>query len=262
MIQGARMSFRRILIVFSVSLFLSGCVYLRLLAFKNQLKDFDLHFTIESETIFALRFLHPVLYAKDLLYLAERQPSEIIAGENGERWLYRFRKVDLREEPSNHERGTDLVFEMTIDRQNLLEAITLSPLFLQIVPPQFIEASLRSLGGGHIDRKNRRISANAAKALDAGFHPPDRNKILSELGEPLSVAAAPDTEILIYSYRYELNLAESKKTPPLANVNLTCDPKTGLLTFVHADFAGMKVTLNYRKMIPDENLTSASSTSD
>jgi hypothetical protein len=53
----------------ALGLLLGGCVYLRLLAFKRQLADFDRHFTLQTDDGLRLGCLTPVLLPEDFRWL-------------------------------------------------------------------------------------------------------------------------------------------------------------------------------------------------
>ncbi len=58
-----------------VALSLSGCVYLRLLNFKNQLKSFDENVAVLSQTKLAFQFRNPVVKDSDFIFISGASPD-------------------------------------------------------------------------------------------------------------------------------------------------------------------------------------------
>lgn len=81
--------------------FLSGCVYIRLLKFKNQLHDFDDNVVVQKEEGLSLIFPKPVVRDEDFVFITESQPSRIslVSSEPKiEDWDWRFEK-EIESEP-------------------------------------------------------------------------------------------------------------------------------------------------------------------
>ena len=92
------------LIVCGLTLIASGCEYFRLLQFKNQFKQIERYFQLESNgNGTTLTCLHPVLTPDDALLLFEDTPTSRFSDKNSERRHYDFQKRYIRghEEVSN-----------------------------------------------------------------------------------------------------------------------------------------------------------------
>ena len=74
---------------------LTGCVYLRLLHFKNQLKSFDENVSILPGNELVFEFSKPIVKNSDFVFITGSQPSRIdfvdSAGYN-EWWTWHFQK--------------------------------------------------------------------------------------------------------------------------------------------------------------------------
>ena len=74
---------------------LTGCVYLRFLHFKNQLKSFDEHVSVLKGKELAFEFSKPIVKNSDFVFITGSQPSQIefvdSAGYN-EWWTWHFQK--------------------------------------------------------------------------------------------------------------------------------------------------------------------------
>jgi len=227
--------------------FLSSCVYLRLLAFKNQLMEFDRNFTVEIQDGFILHFLNPMLYSRDIRYLAKLDASRLEPLDEGERWLYVFSKM----QPDGKNKDSEnLVFKMDFDAKTKMTAVALSPVFLNIVPADFLKFSLRSLGSARVDSKNRKVYGDSSAFKGADLHPPKRNAVLKGLGAPESTEENDKNVVLKYRYKL-LNAPEtgSEVERGIAYVTLQFVAKTDELEKVYANFAGMKLSINYAGLL-------------
>src|SRR4051812_2223438 len=85
---------------------LSGCVYLRLLALKRQLGDFDRHFALQTTDGLRLTCLHPVLLNDDVRWLGIL-PETVTTLRQAEQWHVHWVKqvtTNAREpEPAAHD---------------------------------------------------------------------------------------------------------------------------------------------------------------
>lgn len=243
----------RLLIILLLTASLTGCMYwLRAYQTYLQLSDFDKHFIIEDDKVFALHFNHPILYNYDLVSLSKLQPSSINPLPNGSRWRYTFRKVDKQQKLINP--GLTFFFDLDFNRENRVTSWTFSPLFLQIAPPKFLEVSLRSLAGGTIDKINRRLRANAKSVIKISAELPQKDSVIAELGEPLEIKDEPEQEVYIYNFLLDThNIEPGYEDRALSVVKLTFDKSSEELTRMAGRFAGLKISINYRKFLKDDD---------
>ena len=235
----------QIVLAFSL-LFLTGCVYLRLLEVKNQLKEFDKNFRVEVAGGFVLHFLDPVLYDKDLLYLSEVEPTRREESENRSVWTYTFVKDATPEEKAETE--NEIVITMGFNSRKKLTDVTLCEHVLKIVPADFLELTLRALGSAEVDKKNRRVRAESSETRRFAFHPPSRQAIVNGFGQPWKEETLPDSRVLTYHYRLVSRYKDEKeKKRGLAEMILYFDPQADTLARMSFRYGNMKISINYMK---------------
>lgn len=241
--------FYRLVIILLLISSLTGCIYwLRAYQTYLQLDDFDRYFVVQDDNIFALHFNHPILYNYDLVSLSKLQPSNIKTINNGSRWRYTFRKVDKAQKLIQPE--LSFFFDLDFNSDHRVTTWTFSPLFLQIAPPKFLEVSLRSLAGGNIDKTNRRLHANANAISKISAALPQKATVIAQLGEPVEIKTEAEQEI--YSYNFLLDTHDIEpgyEDRALSVVKLTFDKSSHELIRMAGRFAGLKISINYRKFL-------------
>lgn len=232
---------------------LTGCMYwIRAYQTYLQLDEFDKYFTVQDDTVFALHFNHPILYNYDLVSLSKLQPSSIKTISNGSRWRYTFRKVDSAQKLIKP--GLTFFFDLDFNRENRISSWYFSPLFLQIAPPKFLEVSLRSLAGGTIDKIKRQLHANANAITKISAELPQKSTVIAQLGEPIEIQNEPEQEIYIYNFLLDTHDIEpGYEDRALSVVKLTFDKSSHELTRMAGRFAGLKISINYRKFLADDD---------
>lgn len=231
---------------------MTGCVYLRLLAIKNQLARFDQYFRVEASDSFTLHFLEPKLFGKDVEYLSELQPTVKTSSGEGEEWTFLFKKMRSETEESS-EAETDIFFVFRFNREGLLTSLTFSPVLVRIAPPEFLELSLRSLGNANVDKKKRQIAGNLENLPKLKKPLPHREEILRYLGEPISEEPVEDSLLTTYHYRLDTEVkSPEQEKRRLSLARLYFDPKTRELMRFYGRFAGMKISINYRKLVDEK----------
>lgn len=228
--------------VLLLALALSGCVWLRLLETKNQLADFEHNFRVENTGgHFVLHFLHPALFSDDFLYLSKLRPTRVEPQPKGYRWVTDF----VLESAA----GKTLTFSMSFDAEQHLVAWDFSPLFVQMMPPPFLEASLRSLGKGKVDQGRNQLKVDPADLPRLRERPPTRRHILEVMGPP--ALQFPKENMQVYLYRF---LAQATPLEPeyekrrQAEAKLYFDAKSGELVRMSSKFAGLKLAIDYRNL--------------
>ncbi|MGX2039356.1 hypothetical protein ACWJKU_04370 [Methylocaldum sp. MU1018] len=234
------------LLFFVLLLALSGCVYLRLLEAKNQLADFERNFRIQvADGQFHLHFLNPVLLSEDFRYLTKLHPSRIEKLPEGYRWYLDFRQT-------NNPARTDetIVFGMTFNGKNQLSRWDFSPVFLEMAPAAFLEASIRSLGKGKVDEGRRQLKVNPEDLPKVSAAPPNRKKILEVLGPPAEESAKDGMTLYTYRFKAEtVPVGEENEKKRIAEARLYFDPSTDELVKMSSRFAGLKIAIDYRRLV-------------
>jgi len=235
------------LLVLAVSL--SGCIYwIRAYQTYLQMGEFDRYFKTVSSDEFTLQFNKPILYSKDFVSLSKLYASQDIPTTEGRRWRYWFRKVDA----NNKLIVPEIKFysDLNFNKEGRIIAWSFSSLFLQIAPPKFIEVSLRSLGGAEIDKEKRQLRGNTQFLDKISEDLPRKSAVLAQLGEPLEINDEGDVEVYVYHFLLETHhIEKGYEDRAQSEVKLSFDKKTGELIRMSGRFAGLKISINYRKFL-------------
>lgn len=229
------------------ALLLSGCVWLRLLDLKGQLAEFDQNVRVEvANQHFILHLLHPVLLSEDFPALTKLNPSRIEKLPQGERWFLAFRN-DPAAKP---QAAKTLSFALTFNAEQRLAAFDFSPLFLEMAPPAFLEASIRSLGLGKVDRDKQQLKVDPEDLPKLAAKLPNRQAILAVLGPPAVEFAADGLKVLYYQFRAEaIPIDPEYDKRRQADVKLYFDPAKDELVRLAGRFAGLKLAIDYRRLL-------------
>jgi len=226
---------------------LAGCVWLRLLEIKSQLADFDEHIRTQvADKHFIVNLLHPVLTSKDIVYLMKLNPSRTEALPKVSRWF-----LDFHADPaaSPEQAAKTITFAMTFTPDQKLAAFDFSPLFLEMAPVAFLEASIRSLGQGKVDQGKKQLKVDPEDLPKINAKLPSRKDIVAVLGPPVEQLADKDLQVLIYRFK-----ADAKPTEPehekrrYAEAKLFFDPANDELVRLAGRFVGLKLSIDYRKL--------------
>jgi hypothetical protein len=245
------------LLILIAALLLSGCIYW-IHAYQTylQMGEFDqyFNFSVSKEGDFTLNFKEPALFSEDFVSLSKLYASEDTPTKDGGRhWRYWFRKLDAKGKIIKPEIKfySDLYFNQ--DRK--ITSWSFSPLFLQIAPQKFLEASLRAIGGGKIDKEKRQLRANPEGLEKVAADLPKKAAVIAQLGEPLNIIDEMTREVYEYRFLLETHNVEKGYEDRIYNdVKITFDKKTQDLIRMSGRFAGLKAGINYRTLqgIPDE----------
>ena len=240
----------RIICLVVLAASLSGCLYwIRAYQTYLQMDEFDRYFSIAVTDDFTLQFKKPLLYNQDFIALSRLYPSDDTpTADGGRHWRYWFRKVDADKKRVTPEIKfySDLLF----NPEKRLTAWSFSSLFLQIAPPQFLEISLRSIAGADIDKEKRQLKANTDLLAKISAELPKKSAVLAKLGEPLEIKDEPDQEIYIYHFLLDTpHIDKGYENNALNEVKLSFDKKNHELFNMAGNFAGLKVSIDYRKFL-------------
>ncbi len=236
---------------------LSGCMYwIRAYQTYLQMNEFDRYFAVVTSDEFTLQFKEPILYSKDFVSLSRLYASQDDLTANGRRWRYLFHKVDGNNKMIKPE--VKFYSDLSFNKENRLIAWSFSPLFLAIAPPKFLEVSLRSIGGAEIDKEKKQLKANSALLEKISDDLPRKPAVLAQLGEPFEIQDEAEQEVYIYRFLLETpHIEEGYEDRALNEVKITFDKKTQELIRMAGRFAGLKVSINYRKFLNEPMSASA-----
>lgn len=238
--------FRGILL-FSLLFSLTGCFYWwRAYLTYVQLGEFDEHFSITLADDFTVNFKHPILLSEDLVKLAKLRASEEIITLENQLWHYRFRKSDKQGKIYFPETSFTLSPEFNLENQ--ITSLSFSRIFLHIAPPEFLELSIRSVGNGIIDKKNRQLKVDTDKVKKINTFLPLKPVVLANLGAPFAIQDDAMQEVYIYYFMLDaLDIKNGYEDRALTTIKLTFDKNTQELFKMSGRFAGLKISINYRK---------------
>ena len=231
---------------------LTGCfTWLRAYQTYLQMDEFDQNFVITANDGFSWHFKDPILYSGDFTSLSKLQPTASISLDSGKSWRYWFRKVDEKGGVIRPE--TKFYFDLDFNSDDRLMRWSFSPLFLQMAPAEFLEISIRSIGGAKIDKEKRQLKADTDSIQKISVDLPQKSQVLSQLGEPLQVEDGGKNEI--YHYHFLLDTAKVEdgyEDRTLSVIKLTFDKTTNELIKMAGRFAGLKISINYQKYIEEK----------
>jgi len=225
----------------ALAVLLTGCVWTRLLALKNQLAEFDRYVRVEDRDGLTLHFKKPVLYSEDVLFLMELEPTRRVTNGTSQTWFWTFRKLPS---PTNAEAGDfDLTFS-TAMVSNRLAGITLSERFLASIPKPLLLGALRSFGKAEVDRKRRSATMRwADRGPGDDWQSLSRGAVTRLLGAPYSVSASNETSTCLYRYRLDSPSLKTNQSLP-ARVRFSFRDATDKLTRVEAAYGNFKIAYN------------------
>lgn len=236
----------RVTLLLFLMLTLAGCIWLRLLETKNQLANFDDHFKVETTDHFKLHFLHPVLLSQDFVTLGKLQPSRIEKLPNGSRWFQIFHKIDSE---GKQEAGIDIVFTLDFNEENQLISWDFSPNFMAMAPPQFFEASLRSLGKGKVDQGKNRVSVSPEDLIKLESQSPKLSEIIKTLGKPHEQTEEDHLKLYVYQFEVETpHIEEKYENRRTAVAKLYFNPANDDLVKMSGKFIGLKFSIDLSEM--------------
>lgn len=226
---------------------LTGCAYWwRAYQTYRQMGEFDKYFNIVVTDDFTLRFKQPVMLSEDFVSLARLRPSEEKPTPDGKHWRYWFRKVDGYQKIIQPE--IKFYSDMNFNLDDKLVAWSFSSLFLEIAPPKFLEVSLRTIGGGEINQAKMSLRGNPDLVKKIADDLPKKATVVAKLGQPFEVKKEKGREIYIYRFLLDTKtIEEGYEKNALNEVKLTFDNKTQELMKMGGNFAGLKVSINYKE---------------
>ncbi|MGR9037699.1 MAG: hypothetical protein ACU83O_14115 [Gammaproteobacteria bacterium] len=238
----------RVICLLVLALSLTGCIYWwRAYQTYLQMDEFDRYFAVDVSDDFTLRFKEPILYSEDFVSLSKLHSSEETPLPEGKKWRYWFRKVDNKGKVIDPE--VKFYSDLNFNKKDRIKSWAFSSLFLQIAPPKFLEVSLRALGGAEINKDKKQLRANTDLIEKISDSLPKKTNVLAHLGEPLHVVKKEKEDVYIYHFLLQTHdIEKGYEDRALSEVKLNFDKSTDELIRMSGRFAGLKVSINYRKL--------------
>lgn len=244
--------YARLIFAFALLASQTGCLHwLHAFQTYQQMDEFDRYFAVSVTDSFTVHFKEPKLFSDDFVALAKLHASSEDKKADGKVWKYWFRKVDKDNKLITPE--INFYFDLAFDQQDKVTNWTFSPLFLQIAPPEFLEASFRSLGGAEINEEKKQLRAKAELKGKVAADLPKKAIVLKQLGEPLQIEDEEKHEVYVYQFKLDArDIEEGYEDRAISEVKLTFDKATSELIKMKGRFAGLKIAINYRDFQEDE----------
>ena len=237
----------RLISLVLIAISLTGCAYwLRAYQTYQQMGEFDKYFTVVAADDFTLNFKEPIMLSEDFVSLARLRPSEENAKPDGKHWRYWFRKVDGYKKVIKPE--VSFYSDLNFNKNDKLYAWSFSSLFLDIAPPKFLEASLRSIGGGEINKGKMQLRGNTDAIEKIAADLPKKPTVVARLGEPFEIKNEKYYDVYVYRFMLDTKtIDEGFEDRALSEVKLSFNKKTQELVRMAGRFAGLKISINYKK---------------
>lgn len=236
----------RLLLAFGLLISQTGCLqWLHAYQTYLQMDEFDRYFAVTSKDDFTVHFKQPKLFSDDFVALAKLRASSEERTADGKRWRYWFRKIDKDGKQISPE--ISFYLDLAFNKEDKITDWTFSNLFLQIAPPEFLEASFRSLGGAEINEEKKQLKAKADQLEKIAALLPRKAHVVKQLGEPLEITQEDKQEIYLYHFRLDAkDIEDGYEDRALSEVRLMFDKETTEMVKMSGRFAGLKISINYR----------------
>lgn len=239
--------FLRLLLIIGVLSSMTGCLeWFHAYQTYQQMDEFDRYFAVTSNNDFTVHFKKPKLLSEDFVALGKLHATSEQQTADGKKWRYMWRKIDKSGNLISPE--ISFYLELAFDKTDKITDWTFSNLFLQIAPPDFLEASFRSLGGAEINEEKQQLRAKADQLEKVAAHLPKKATVIQKMGEPLEIEDQDQQEI--YKYHFHLDardVEEGYEDRTLSEIKLTFDKATSDMIKMSGRFAGLKISINYRE---------------
>lgn len=244
----------RWILAFTLLSTMTGCLHW-LHAYQTylQMDEFDRYFAVVSKDDFTVHFKKPKLVSEDFVSLAKLHASSEEQTADGKRWRYWFRKIDKDGKQIAPE--VSFYLDLAFNKEDKITDWTFSNLFLQIAPPEFLEASFRSLGGAEINEEKKQLKAKADQLEKIAALLPKKSVVVKQLGEPLEITQEDKQEVYLYHFRLDAkDIEEGYEDRALSEVRLMFDKETAEMVKMSGRFAGLKISINYRDYQEDKTV--------
>lgn len=191
---------RSIKMIFSIVIgcslmLLSSCMYLNLMEFKKQMRNFEDNFAFKNQNgVYFLKAKNPILTKQDVKVLARTSPSKEQSVQGDDVWEFFYDKVNK----------DDIKFDLTlrlIFRSNKLEDLFYPKQLSGIFKEHLIKQGFKSIGESTYNTDANEL-INSGKQYTLEYSDiPTKKMILSNLGQPTSVFHEKNIEVLLYKYK-------------------------------------------------------------
>ena len=185
--------------LFASLLLVGGCIYTRLLSFKNQLADFDRFVEVREAGGVTFVFREPILETNDVLAVTGLAPSSIEAVDGEETWTYAYVN-QVGGSPTGGVAASDVSFTMRL-RDGKLREMTCPARISAVLGRGFMVAAARSLGKARINQRTYTLGWDLERDGGYGGPVPTRQSIAALLGQEWIRIDVETETTLVYVYR-------------------------------------------------------------
>jgi hypothetical protein len=220
-------------------LLLGGCIYLRLLALKNQLASFDRYFETDLRDGVKITCKQPVLLDEDMAFFHLAPESRQRAGV-AERWHFRWVKAYAvpGEDLAGYAVTADFIF---VDHK--LTRVILPERLFAFVPKQIFLLMVRAFGHAQVDREKRTANANVRADLGPDKAPPRMTGagLTALLGAPMEKTTAAGG----VRWRYRYKAASPDQHSGHIDITFTLDPATDTVRHLQGVVFNARLNLDF-----------------
>ena len=213
----------------------SGCVYWRLLKFKNQFADFHENFEFLSDGRYSLIIKKPILNGEDVDFVMKVEPSRSDSLDGA----CVLRGYDFRRDGGSGP-GEVLSYDLRFEEEWFTE-MNFPPEMTPLFAEGSLESLIASLGSAEVNRElgSLRTETRSERIREVM---PDRAGVIAALGEPTARWLEEDgRERIFYRYHLEMSpLAGSSRRKAFGRFHFEGE----VLRRVDASFAGHVFTFD------------------
>lgn len=178
----------------------TGCIWLRLLSFKNQLADLDHYARVAEHDGLTVQFTKPVLYGEDLFVFTQTRPSSAETNQNRQTWSWTYQKQPRY--TNSEARDFDLTFQILL-QDSKIAGLHFPERVLTVLPKGFLLGVLRSLGQAQIDRKHGSLTVTWVNGgPKEQIQPLSKAQVVGLLGVPFYAENSNGVYSCFYKYRF------------------------------------------------------------
>ncbi len=226
--------------IFLVMLTLSGCIFFRMLSFKDQLNDFETNFDLNDERGLTLVFKNPVLLSDDVIWLMKGSPGSVEFEDEGELWTYVFQKqhTTSQEEGSTY----DIPILIIMEDDKVVE-ITFPERFLKNLSIPLLKEMLSSMGNADVSKLGRSASSKYSGKDTSEI--PTTDNVQETLGVPYETQVIEENTKLTYLYYLEDARGDASEDNLNLELWFVASSDDKVLKRVGGKIRGIKLSLDF-----------------
>lgn len=216
----------RLILLVSVTAFaltLSGCVYLRLLHFKNQLKAFDENVTVLPRSELIFQFQNPIVKDSDFVFISGSAPGRIEAvphATHEEIWTWQFEK--------RLKNPTDRPYSMNFKtrfKDGLLTRMEIDKTFVNLVGRDLVLTMFRNIGAAKINKIRRTMTSELSREKIPSLKLPSLQRVHDIMGEPTKISKSKGETLAKNEYEFNFHDPKNGKKAGQFRLIFSGDPQ-------------------------------------